>query len=160
MTVTSQAQAGVTARAAAAFAARHAELQQVLEYWTAVLSAAAEGGEPIRPARNLLQAFLDDELLPHIRAEERTLYPAARRDPRAGPLVQALVAEHRVLASRAGQFVTLTAPAGVAAAAGAISDLFARHTAKEDRLLLPALGRSGTDLASLLAREDHLAGIR
>jgi hypothetical protein len=46
----------------------------------------------------------------------------------------------------------------VAAQAAAIGVLFASHVAKEDALLLPALERSGTDLAGLLAREPRLAG--
>ena len=160
MTVTSQAQAGVSTRAGAAVVARHSELRQVLDQWAAVLTAAAASGDPVRPARSLLRVFLVDELLPHIRAEERTLYPAARRDPRTRPLVQALAAEHRALASRTAQLATLTQPAAVAAAARAISALFASHAAKENSLLLPALERSGAGLARLLAREDLLAGIR
>ena len=49
-------------------------------------------------------------------------------------------------------------PAAAAAQAAAISALFAGHVANEDSLLLPALRRSGADLAALLAREPRLAG--
>ena len=41
-------------------------------------------GGLVRAERNLLRAFLADEVLPQTRAEERTLYRAARRDPDAG----------------------------------------------------------------------------
>ena len=100
MTVMPQ-KASRTARAAEAVIARHAELGEVLDQWASVLAAAADRGDPVRPVRNLLRAFLADEVLPHARAEERTLYRAARRDPGASLLVQALIGEHRALASRA-----------------------------------------------------------
>jgi hypothetical protein len=49
-------------------------------------------------------------------------------------------------------------PAAVAAQAAAVSALFASHVAKEESELLPALERSGADLAAVLAREPRLAG--
>jgi Hemerythrin HHE cation binding domain len=146
------------ARAVEALLARHAELQGVLEHWAGVLAAAAAGGGPVRPVRNLLCAFLADEVLPHARAEERTLYRAVCRDLDASLLVRALISEHRDLASRAATLGEPTQPAAIAAQAAAISALFASHVAKEDSLLLPALERSGADLAALLAREPALAG--
>lgn len=86
------------ARAGEALVARHAGLREVLDHWAGVLAAAAGTGGPVRPVRNLLRAFLADEVLPHARAEERTLYRAARRDPGAGLLVQALTAAGQVAA--------------------------------------------------------------
>jgi iron-sulfur cluster repair protein YtfE (RIC family) len=139
--------------------ARHAELQQVLDQWADVLAAAADRGDPIRPAKTLLRAFIADEILPHARAEERTLYRAAQRDPGAALLVQALIREHRDLASRAERLAAQVQPAAVAATAEAISTLFASHVAKENDLLLPALERSGADVPRLIAREDRLAGL-
>jgi hypothetical protein len=69
------------ARARERLVARHAEMREVLDHWAGVLSVAADGGTPVRPVRSLLRAFLVDEVLPHARAEERTLCRAARRDP-------------------------------------------------------------------------------
>lgn len=157
MTVTLDT-AAQTARAGDALVARHTELREVLDHWAGVLAAAADSGGPVRPVRNLLRAFLADEVLPHARAEERTLYRAARRDPAAGLLVRELTNEHRDLAAMAGKLGEPAQPAAVAAQAEAISALFASHVAKEDSLLLPALERSGADLAALLAREPGLAG--
>lgn len=102
MTITSDTRAGA-ARAGEAFMACHAELQAVLDHWAGVLAAAADSGGPVRPVRNLLRAFLADEVLPQARAEERTLYRSARRDPGVRLLVQALISEHGVLASMAGR---------------------------------------------------------
>jgi Hemerythrin HHE cation binding domain len=146
------------ARAGQALMARHAELQRVLDHWAGVLAAGADSGSPVRRVRNLLRAFLIDDVLPHARAEERTLYRAARHDPDTSLLVQALISEHRDLASMTGRLGEPAPPAATAAQAAAISALFASHVAKEDSLLLPALERSGADLAALLAREPHLAG--
>jgi hypothetical protein len=152
------ARAARAARAREAFIARHAELQEVLDHWAGVLAGGACKGGPVRPVLSLLRSFLADEVLPQARAEERTLYRAARRDPIASPLVQALIGEHRELAARAGRLGEPTRPAIAAAEAAAISALFAGHVAKEDSLLLPAVERSGADLAALLAREPRLAG--
>lgn len=157
MTVTPQ-ETPRTARAAEALAARHAEIEGVLDHWAGVLAAAADSGSPVRPVRNLLRVFLADEVLPHARAEERTLYPAARRDPATTLLVRALIAEHEVLASMAGRLGDPASPADTAARAAAVSAVFASHVAKEESLLLPALRRAGADLAALLARDPHLAG--
>jgi hypothetical protein len=157
MTVTPQ-ETPRTARAAEALAARHAALQGVLDHWAGVLSAAADGGRPVRPVRHLLRAFLTDEVLPHARAEERTLYRAVRRAPDASLLVRELIAEHKALASMAGELGDPASPAATAARAAAVSALFASHVAKENSLLVPALRRAGTDLAALCAREPLLAG--
>ncbi len=146
------------ARAVEALMACHADLQGVLEHWAGVLAATAVSGGPVRPVRNLLRAFLADEVLPHARAEERALYRAAGRDLGTGLLVQALISEHRDLASRAASLGEPAPPAAIAAQAAVISALFAGHVAKEDSLLLPALDRSGADLAALLAREPRLSG--
>ncbi|HXT89704.1 MAG TPA: hemerythrin domain-containing protein [Trebonia sp.] len=157
MTVTLDHPAGAT-WAREAFAARHAELQEVLDHWTRVLTTAAHGGGPVQPVRNLLRFFLMDEVLPHARAEERTLYRAARRDPGNAPLLQALLSDHESLKSMTARLNEPARPTEVAAQAAAIAALFASHAATEDDLLLPALESSGTDLAALLAREPLLAG--
>lgn len=146
------------ARAREELTARHAELQAVLDHWAGALDEAARSGGPVRAVRNLLHAFLADEALPHARAEERTLYRAARRDPGTSLLVQALASEHRDLAARAVTLGEPASPAAAVAQAAAISALFASHVAKEESLLLPALERSGADLAALIAREPRLAG--
>ena len=69
--------------------ARHAELRGVLDHWRACCPPRRTAARPVRPVRNLLRAFLTDEVPPDARAEERALYRAARRDPAVGLLVQA-----------------------------------------------------------------------
>ena len=156
MTVTPSKTASA-AHAGEALIAYHAELKDVLDHWAAALAAAAGDGSPIRPVRNLLRAFLADEVLPHAVAEERTLYRAARRDPGASRLVAELISEHQALAAMTSRLGEPARPADIAAQAAAISALFAGHVTKENSLLLPALEHSGADLAALLAREPRLA---
>lgn len=148
----------MTARVRERLAARHAEMREVLDHWAGVLGATADSGIPVRPVRSLLRAFLIDEVLPQARAEERTLYRAARRDPDASQLLQALIGEHRLLATMAGKLAEPARPADVAAQAAAISALYASHVAREDCLLLPALERFGADLPAMIGREPRLAG--
>jgi len=159
VTVTLQTPSGAVSSAGEALMLRHAELQQVLDKWADVLATAADRGDPVRPAKTLLRVFVTGEILPHARAEERTLYRAGRRDPHAALLVQALIGEHRALASRAERLAAQMQPIAVAAEAEALSALFASHVAKEDNLLLPALERSGANLAALIARDRRLTGI-
>lgn len=134
---------------------RHRELEQVLDGWAGTLVSAVAHATPTRPAVNLLRVFLADELLPHMRAEERTVYPAAARHPRTELLVRALVSENRSIAWRAGRLATEAGPEA-AATAEAIRSLFAGHVAQENYLLLPSLARPGTSLAVLVSREPTL----
>lgn len=136
---------------------RHSGLQQVLDAWAGTLISAVAHATPVRPAVKLLRVFLADELLSHLRAEERTVYPAAARHPKTVLLVRALVSENRSIAWHAGRLATETGPEA-AATAEAIRFLFAVHVAKENYLLLPALARPGTALAALVSREPALAG--
>ena len=78
---------GRAARAREALVARHAELREVLDYWAGMLVTAADSGGLVRAVRNLLRAFLADEVLPQTRAEERTLLPGgtARSGRRCSP---------------------------------------------------------------------------
>ena len=71
------------ARAGEALMARHAELRGVLDHWAGVLSAAADSGSPVRPVRNLLRAFLTDEVLPMPapRSARSTGRPGVTRTP-------------------------------------------------------------------------------
>lgn len=53
-----QAPAGAAAPSGARLVARHAELQRVLDQWAGVLAAAADRGDPIRPAKTLLRVLI------------------------------------------------------------------------------------------------------
>jgi iron-sulfur cluster repair protein YtfE (RIC family) len=128
----------------------HTELARELDSRvTDVVTQAVDPGE----ARRALLGFLHDELLPHAAAEERTLYPAAARDPSMAPLVQAMTDEHKALAGRVSRLDTVTDPTVLAAE---IRALFEVHVHKEDHYLLPALSRAEIDLVALLHDTHHL----
>jgi hypothetical protein len=129
----------------------HAVLRRGLERRAGALCGAAENGSPFRQQLTSLQEYLASEIMPHAEAEERTLYPAAVTHARGSELVRGLIAEHRELAHLAGSLHPGTGAAEAATIPEQIATLFAGHVAKENDLLLPALTRSGADLAALLA---------
>jgi len=127
----------------------HAVLRRGLERRAGALCEAAENGVPFGQQMSSLREYLSGEILPHAQAEERTFYPAARA--RGSELVRTLTAEHRELAYLAGRLQPGAGRAEAAMVSEWIATLFAGHVAKENDLLLPALIRSGADLAALLA---------
>lgn len=78
--------------------------------------------------------------------------------PRTPAGVQALITEHRILASMAGRLGRPGSPAATAAQAAAISAVFASQVDKEDSLLVPALEHSGTRPGRRPCGESRLAG--
>lgn len=129
----------------------HAVLRRGLERRTGALCEAAEHGIVFQQQLQSLQEYLDGEILPHARAEERTLYRAAVNQSRGSELVRTLTAEHRELAHLAGRLGPGADGTEAASVSEQIATLFAGHVAKENDLLLPALTRSGANLAALLA---------
>jgi len=121
--------------------AHHAQLAGALTVLvSAVLDAVRAGHDPT-PPRAALVDWCDADLLPHARAEEAALYPAGLALPRTRALVEAMVAEHQVLADlvtrlRAGDAVQ------VAGAATALQVVFDSHLEKENERLLPVLAEA------------------
>ena len=129
----------------------HAVLRRGLERRAGALCEAAENGVPFQRQLAILRVYLEEEILPHAKAEERTLYRAAATQARGSDLVRTLTAQHHALAYLAGRLRPGADGGEAAAVSEWIATLFAGHVAKENDLLLPALAGSGTDLASLLA---------
>ena len=128
----------------------HAVLRRGLERRSGVLCEAVESGVPFERQMTILRDYLTGEIMPHAKAEERTLYPAAATQARGSELVRDLTGEHHALAYLAGRLQAGADGSAAATAAERIATLFAGHVAKENDLLLPALAGSGTDLTSLL----------
>ena len=145
------------ARAVTAVAEHHAEMAGRLHRLTEELVGALEAGDDATAggARYRLVAWCDTELLPHARAEERSLYPAARRTEEGRFLVDALLAEHEDI----GRLVQTIASAGEAVrAAGAALSLRAlveSHMAKENELVLPLLARLPEVSLAALVEQVH-----
>ncbi len=141
---------GVTAQARQIIH-HHAVLRRGLERRTGTLCEAVERGVPFERQMTVLRDYLSGEILPHAKAEERTLYQAASAQGQRSELVSELTGEHHALTYLAGRLRAGADGAAAAAAAEWIATLFAGHVARENDLLLPALTRSGADLAALLA---------
>lgn len=142
--------------AAGSILAHHAELTRELGDRTrSVLDAVRDAGDT-DAARQRLVAFLDEELMPHAAAEERTLYAAARAVPDGRLLVEAMIEEHRVLADRLSALREQREPLGLSTTAAQIEILFAVHLYKENELLLPLLLDAQADLRALLHDTHHL----
>ena len=152
------------ADAVAAVVGHHAELAGALTSLVGSVLTAV-GGESgvdlgaVTAARGRLVDFCTGELLPHAAAEESTMYPAAASDERARLLVEAMVAEHRVLEGLVAEVRGAEVPVRAAAAANALRVLFDVHLAKENDLLLPLLAADpAVSLATLLTGMHELLG--
>ncbi len=106
--------------------------------------AAIERGADIEPPRAAVLEFLTGELLPHAAAEEERLYPAATRTERARPLVEAMIAVHRIIGALVERIRT-ESPVRAAAAGHALRVLFEAHLPDENERILrswPPIQRS------------------
>ena len=125
----------------------HALLRRGVERRCGTLCEAAENGVPFQQQMAILRGYLEEEVLPHAEAEERTLYQAAATQARGSDLVRTLTAEHRELAYLAGRLRPGADGTEAAKVSEWIATLFAGHVAKDNDLLLPALtglSRAGT----------------
>lgn len=121
-----------------------------------LISAVTEGGA--EHARGALASWCREVLVPHALAEEGTLYRSAAELPELRVLVEAMIAEHRVIVDMVRE---LEKADGVRAAATgwAIKTLFEVHLAKENERLLPALVASPAhSVAELLSGMHELLG--
>jgi uncharacterized protein (DUF2249 family) len=129
----------------------HAELAGALTAKVSALTAAVRNGGDATSARDDLAAWCAGDLLPHARAEEKALYPAALAIPRSRMLVEAMIAEHQVLTDLADQVARATDALQAVGAATALQTLFDSHLEKENERVLPVLAEaSDVSLAELL----------
>ncbi len=136
--------------------AHHAQLTQGLSGRVCSVRDAVRGGGDTQAARDGLLAFLDEELMPHAAAEERTLYAAGRTLAEGRLLVEAMTEEHRALAALLAALRGQSEPLDLAVSAAQIESLFGVHLYKENELLLPVLLDTGADLRALLHDTHHL----
>lgn len=117
----------------------HAELAARVTALAEALLRAAETGGDIDAPRAAALEFLDGELLPHAIAEEDRLYPAAARTERVRPLVESMIAAHRIIGALVERIRTESSPLRVAAAAEALRVLFGAHLTDENERILPVV---------------------
>lgn len=124
------------AEAVEAITNHHAQLAGQLAVFTDGMLAAIERGLDFEPVRAAALVFLTGELLPHAAAEEERLYPAATRTERARPLVESMIAAHRVIGSLVDGIRT-EPPVRAAGSGQALRVLFDAHLADENERILP-----------------------
>ncbi|MGE2724897.1 DUF2249 domain-containing protein [Mycolicibacterium pulveris] len=137
----------------------HAELAGHLQALTDAMLAAAERGSDFEAARGAAAQFLTGELLPHAAAEEDRLYPAAARTERARPLIESMIAVHRILAGLVDTICTEPSPMRAAAAAHALRVMFDAHLVDENDRILPIVAADpDVSLADALGGMHELLG--
>ncbi|OBB42764.1 DUF2249 domain-containing protein [Mycobacterium sp. 852002-51961_SCH5331710] len=141
----------------------HAELAGHLRALTDAMLSAAERGADFEAARAAATEFLTGELLPHAAAEEARLYPAAARTERARPLIESMIAVHRVIGGLIDRIRTEKSPVRAAAAAQALQVVFDAHLIDENDRILPivaadpecSLAEAVGGMHELLGGHDH-----
>jgi uncharacterized protein (DUF2249 family) len=114
--------------------AHHAQLSGTLHQLVGELVASA--GD--RTTRDRVVAWCDQELLPHAQAEEKALYPAGLASASGRLLVEAMLAEHVVIAGLVDQLRTAEGARALTTAGGLLA-VFDSHLTKENEQLLPLL---------------------
>ena len=125
------------AQAVETIKSHHAQLAGSLGTLTESMLTAVERGGDVDAARAALVEFLGTELIPHALAEEESLYPAAARTERAGPLVESMIAAHQVIAGLVDQIRTAPSAVRAGAAAEALRVVFGAHLIDENDRILP-----------------------
>lgn len=132
----------------------HAAMSGRLGVLVGKLEAAQTGAEALS-ARDELVDWARTELVPHAEAEEAVLYAAAVTMPGLKILVEAMIAEHRVLVGLIENLAAASHPVRAIAAAGGLRTLFETHVDKENTLVVPALVSSPEHSMSDLLDRMH-----
>ncbi|MCV7281046.1 DUF2249 domain-containing protein [Mycolicibacterium flavescens] len=125
------------AEAVEAIKGHHAELAGRVQVLTEAMLSAAERTADFEPARAAAAEFLTGDLLPHAAAEEARLYPAAAGTEKARPLIESMIAAHRVIAGLVDRIRSEESPVRAAAAGHALRVLFEAHLIDENDRILP-----------------------
>lgn len=147
------------ATATAAIEQHHAQMLGILAIRVETLLAAAAHRDAVAAvaAQTDLVAWCEHELVPHVRAEEEALYPAARAMDQGRLVVDSLLGEHEVVTSLVREITDASDMVRAAASAKALQVLFDSHQAKENELVLPLLVTAAdVAVADLLADMQEL----
>lgn len=138
--------------------AHHRAMTEELTRRVEGLARAVTDGAEVGAHLGMVKEYLTSELLPHARAEELTMYPAAgRRDLQR--FVDGMIDEHRDLAARVERLTRTTDANEALDIARGIASTFAEHARKENDVLLPALADDPScDLAALLEDMHEIFG--
>jgi hypothetical protein len=147
--------------AAQAVVAHHAELATGLNQRVELLVQLVDTDHRLKAetARQDLVGYVRRDIMPHALAEEQALYPPAAALSEGRLLVAGMVDEHHVLRSLVDELAGAGTLVRAAAAARALSALFAAHLHKENDLVLPLLlAAPDAALSQILAGMHELLG--
>ena len=149
-------------RAAEAVRQHHGEMAGRLDALVAGLGTAAADADAgaVEVARLRVVEWCEGDLLPHARAEEEALYPAAQATTEGRLLLEAMIGEHQAIGDLVATLVASSGkPVQAAATAAALRAMFTSHLAKENDLVLPLLLQTpGVSVAELLGGMHELLG--
>ena len=146
-------------RAVEAIKDHHAAMAGALGTRVSAVQEAARLGHDVAAARDAVVAWSRDELLPHAAAEEQTIYAAAAERSEGRLLVEALVADHRVITDMVDRVAQAADAVTAASAAASLEALFLAHMAKENEQVLPFLVADPTvSVSDLLGGMHHELG--
>jgi uncharacterized protein (DUF2249 family) len=134
----------------------HAAMSGRLGVLVGRLEAAQTGADALA-ARDELVDWARTDLVPHAEAEEAVLYAAAVTIPGHKVLVEAMIAEHRVLIGLIDTLAAADHPVRAIASAGGLRTLFETHVDKENTLVVPALVSSHEHSMATLLGQMHAA---
>lgn len=136
----------------------HAEMSGALATLAARIASAPDQDSALA-GRDELVRWAEHELVPHARAEEEAMYPPAHDDPSARLLVDAMLAEHKLIVGLVESLRAAQDQVRAAAEARALSVTFESHLAKENDQILPLLAqRPDVSVADALAGMHTLLG--
>ncbi|TAM72259.1 DUF2249 domain-containing protein [Mycobacterium sp.] len=124
------------AAAVEAITSHNAQLAGQLAVLIDAMVSALERGADFESARSTALAFLAGQLLPIAAAKEDRLYSAATHTQRARPLIESMIAAHRIIGSLVDSIRT-EPPVRAAGSAQALRVLFDAHLVDENERILP-----------------------
>jgi hypothetical protein len=133
--------------------AHHAEMIGALEHLTRALAHAASSEDGVAHAKQELEAWIAEVLVPHAAEEEQTTYRSAGEIPEGKLLIKSMLAEHELIRLTARHMSEAHEPVAAATFARALFDMFDSHQRKENDIILPLL--LDTEAVSL---SDVMAG--
>lgn len=137
----------------------HAAMAGALGAKVGAVQQAARSGQGVLAARDAVVEWSRGELLPHAAAEEQTIYAAAGERVEGRLLVEALVADHRVITGLVDRVANADDAVAVVGAAASLEALFLAHLAKENEQVLPFLAADpSVSVSELLGGMHHELG--
>lgn len=137
--------------------AHHREMVAALRERVGQMERELRQGGDVQEAARPVAVYVERTVFPHARAEEETLYKAARERRELAPLVESMVKEHQVLGTFYDALVKAEDPWEAYSLARLLEAFFAFHADKENQDLLPHLVADETlSLEDILRRMGEL----